>query len=95
MSIATAAIPGITRHAAADDVQGVRNDVSQALRMMLTLNVPATFGLMCLAGPIIELLVDTATSHPQHRRHRRRAHGLRAWPRRLLRGEDRLADVYA
>jgi putative peptidoglycan lipid II flippase len=58
VSIATAAIPGITRHAASDDMQGVRNDVSQALRMMLMLNVPATFGLMCLAGPIIELLVE-------------------------------------
>jgi putative peptidoglycan lipid II flippase len=58
VSIATAAIPGITRHAAADDTQGVRNDVSQAVRMMLMLNVPATFGLMALAGPIIELLVE-------------------------------------
>jgi len=58
VSIATAAIPGITRHAAADDLEGVRNDVSQALRMMLMLNVPATFGLMCLAGPIVELLVE-------------------------------------
>ena len=26
--------------------------------MMLMLNVPATFGLMCLAGPIVELLVE-------------------------------------
>ena len=58
VSIATAAIPGITRHAASGDTDGVRNDVSQALRMMLMLNVPATFGLMCLAGPIIELLVE-------------------------------------
>jgi putative peptidoglycan lipid II flippase len=58
VSIATAAIPGITRHAAADDMAGVRNDVSQALRMMLMLNVPATFGLIALAGPIVELLVE-------------------------------------
>jgi putative peptidoglycan lipid II flippase len=58
VSIATAAIPGITRHAAADDMQGVTNDVSQALRMMLMLNVPATLGLMVLARPIIELLVE-------------------------------------
>jgi putative peptidoglycan lipid II flippase len=58
VSIATAAIPGITRHAAADDMEGVTNDVSQALRMMLMLNVPATFGLMVLARPIIELLVE-------------------------------------
>ena len=58
VSIATAAIPGITRHAAADDTQGVINDVSQALRLMLMLNVPATLGLIVLATPIIELLVE-------------------------------------
>jgi putative peptidoglycan lipid II flippase len=58
VSIATAAIPGISRHAAANDHEGVRNDVSQALRMMLMLNVPATLGLMALAGPIVQLLVE-------------------------------------
>ena len=58
VSIATAAIPGITRHAAAEDMQGVRNDVSQALRLMLMLNVPATLGLIALARPIVELLVE-------------------------------------
>ena len=58
VSIATAAIPGITRHAAAEDMEGVRQDVSQATRMMLMLNVPATFGLIVLAGPIIELIVE-------------------------------------
>ena len=58
VSIATAAIPGITRHAAADDLEGVKSDVSQALRLMLMLNVPATLGLIVLAGPIIELLVE-------------------------------------
>lgn len=58
VSIATAAIPGITRHAASGDTAGVRNDVSQALRMMLMLNVPATLGLIVLAGPIVALLVE-------------------------------------
>jgi putative peptidoglycan lipid II flippase len=58
VSIATAAIPGITRHAAADDHEGVKADVSQALRMMLMLNVPATFGLMALAAPIVQMLVE-------------------------------------
>ena len=66
VSIATAAIPGITRHAAADDMQGVRNDVSQAVRMMLMLNVPASFGLMCLAGPIIELLIEYRNVNAQN-----------------------------
>lgn len=58
VSIATAALPGIARHAAAGDDDGVRGDVSQALRLMLMLNVPATAGLMVLAAPIIALLVE-------------------------------------
>ena len=58
VSIATAALPTISRHAAADDTRGVRDSVSQALRMMLMLNVPATFGLVVLAQPILELLVE-------------------------------------
>ena len=39
-------------------MEGVQSDVSQALRLMLMLNVPATFGLIALAGPIVELLVE-------------------------------------
>ncbi len=58
VSIATAALPTISRHAAVDDFRGVRDSVSQALRMMLMLNVPATFGLIVLAQPILELLVE-------------------------------------
>ena len=66
VSIATAAIPGISKHAAADDLDGVRNDVSQALRMMLMLNVPATLGLIALAGPIVELLVEYRKMTPEN-----------------------------
>jgi putative peptidoglycan lipid II flippase len=58
VSIATAALPGIARHAAADDLRGVRDALSQALRMMLMLNVPATLGLIVLAVPIFELLIE-------------------------------------
>ena len=58
VSIATAALPTISGHAASNDMRGVRNSVSQALRMMLMLNVPATFGLVVLAQPILELLVE-------------------------------------
>lgn len=58
VSIATAALPGIARHAAEDNEDGIRSAVSQAMRMMLMLNVPATLGLIALARPIIELLVE-------------------------------------
>lgn len=58
VTIATAVLPSIARHAAADDTPAIRDDLSHALRMMLMLNVPATFGLMALAVPITELLVE-------------------------------------
>ena len=56
VSIATAALPEISRHAVADDIGSIRNTVSGALRMMLMLNVPAMAGLMVLADPIVALL---------------------------------------
>jgi putative peptidoglycan lipid II flippase len=58
VAIATAVLPGIARHAGANDHAAIRGDVSQALRLMMMLNVPATFGLIALAVPIVELLVQ-------------------------------------
>ena len=58
VSIATAALPEIARHAAATDMPAIRRTVSGALRMMLMLNVPATIGLMVLAQPIVALLLE-------------------------------------
>ena len=56
VSIATAALPDVSRHAAADDIAAIRGSVSAALRMMLMLNVPAMVGLLALAQPIVALL---------------------------------------
>ncbi len=58
VSIATAALPDISRHAVTADLAGMRRTVSGALRMMLMLNVPATIGLMVLASPIVSLLLE-------------------------------------
>jgi putative peptidoglycan lipid II flippase len=58
VSIATAALPDISRHAAADDVAAIRRTVSRGLRMILMLNVPATLGLIVLAEPIVSLLYE-------------------------------------
>ncbi|MEN3338524.1 MAG: putative peptidoglycan lipid flippase, partial [Acidobacteriota bacterium] len=58
VSIATAALPEIARHAARDDLPAVRETISRGLRMMLMLNVPATVGLMVLARPIVALLLQ-------------------------------------
>ena len=58
VSIATATLPAVSRHAAIDDREGIRHTVAQALAMMLVLNVPATFGLVVLANPIVRLLFE-------------------------------------
>ena len=64
VSIATAALPGISGHAANNDDFGVRRDVSTGLRMMLMLNVPATVGLVVLATPIVALIFERGRFTP-------------------------------
>lgn len=58
VSIATAAIPGISTHAARQETAQMRSAVSRGLRLMLMLNVPAMFGLLALAAPIIALIYE-------------------------------------
>jgi len=58
VSIGTAVLPAVSRHAAAGDTAGIRNTVSRGLAMMLMLNIPATLGLMVLATPIVRLLFE-------------------------------------
>jgi putative peptidoglycan lipid II flippase len=58
VSIATAVLPAVSRHAAVDDLAAIRMTVSRGLAMMLMLNVPATLGLVVLARPIVELLFE-------------------------------------
>jgi putative peptidoglycan lipid II flippase len=58
VSIATAALPAMARHAAADDLDEIRRTVARSLGITLVLNVPATLGLLALAGPIVELLFE-------------------------------------
>jgi putative peptidoglycan lipid II flippase len=65
VSIATAALPDISRHAAASDRAAVRKTVGQGLRLMLMLNVPATVGLIALASPIVALLLQRGRFTPE------------------------------
>jgi putative peptidoglycan lipid II flippase len=58
VSVATAAIPELSRQAAAGDHGQMRATLSSGLRMMLMLAVPATVGLMVLDGPIVELIFE-------------------------------------
>jgi putative peptidoglycan lipid II flippase len=58
VSIATAAVPAVSRHAAAGDRVGIRRTVADALSLMLMLNVPATVGLIALSTPVIRLIFE-------------------------------------
>jgi putative peptidoglycan lipid II flippase len=58
VSIATAVLPATARYAALDDAKAVRETVSRGMTLMLMLNIPATFGLLALATPIVRLLFE-------------------------------------
>jgi putative peptidoglycan lipid II flippase len=58
VSIATAVIPTLSRHAARNETAQMRGAISNGLRLMLTLNVPATVGLVVLATPIVALIFE-------------------------------------
>jgi putative peptidoglycan lipid II flippase len=58
ISIATATLPAVSRHAAGSDTSGVRRTVADGLLLMLMMNVPATIGLVVLAVPIVRLIFE-------------------------------------
>jgi putative peptidoglycan lipid II flippase len=64
VSIATAAVPAVSRHAAAEDRAGVRRTVADALSLMLMLNVPATIGLIALSTPVIRVIFERRAFTP-------------------------------
>ena len=72
VSIAAASLPTVARLHTGHDQHGVRTAVSEALSLMLLLNVPATVGLIVLAEPIVRVMYEhgrftaadtTATAH--------------------------------
>jgi putative peptidoglycan lipid II flippase len=58
VSIGTAVLPTVSRHAAADDAASVRETLSRGLLLMLMVSIPATFGLIVLATPIVRALFE-------------------------------------
>lgn len=58
VSIATATTPALARIAAANDTPRMRSTLASAVALMLTLNVPATLGLIVLATPIVRLIFE-------------------------------------
>jgi putative peptidoglycan lipid II flippase len=54
----TIATTGLARKAAAGDMDGLRQTLRDALRMLSFLTVPATLGLMLLGVPVVRLLYE-------------------------------------
>jgi putative peptidoglycan lipid II flippase len=58
VSIATVVLPAAARHAALEDEPAIRSTLARGLGLMLVLNVPASFGLLALATPIVRVLFE-------------------------------------
>ncbi len=65
VSIASATLPVVSRHAAREDIDGIRDAVSRALRLMLAVNVPATVGLIALGVPVVQLIFERGSFTPE------------------------------
>ena len=72
VSIATATLPAVSRHAAQGDEPAARRTIADGLSLMLMLNVPATVGLIVLATPIVRVIFERARIHRRPIRPRRR-----------------------
>jgi putative peptidoglycan lipid II flippase len=64
VSIATATLPAVSRHAAAGDTTAVRTTIADGMSLMLMLNVPATVGLLVLASPIVRVIFERGAFTP-------------------------------
>ena len=64
ISIATATLPAVSRHAALEERGGVRRTVADGLSLMMMLNVPATVGLLVLAVPIVRVIFERRAFSP-------------------------------
>jgi putative peptidoglycan lipid II flippase len=58
VAIATVAGAGVAQRAAARDMEGVRETLGSAMRLVAFFNVPSTVGLIVLAHPIIALIFE-------------------------------------
>jgi putative peptidoglycan lipid II flippase len=58
VSIATAVLPAVARHAALDDRRAVSHTIARGITLMLMVTVPASVGLFILATPIVQLLLE-------------------------------------
>ncbi len=64
VAVGTVATSGLARRAAEADMNGLRATVRQALSIVTFLTIPATVGIVVLAGPIVRLLYERGRFSP-------------------------------
>src|SRR4029450_420189 len=64
IALASASLPVMSRHAAAQDHRGLADTLSFALRLALYVSVPATVGLVVLRTPIVRVLFERGRFGP-------------------------------
>lgn len=65
VSIGTATLPAVSRHAAEHNYVAVRGTIADSMTLMMLLNVPATIGLMVLATPIVRVIFERGAFTPE------------------------------
>jgi putative peptidoglycan lipid II flippase len=58
IALATAVLPSLSRQAAAQDMEGLRQSYTYALKLVLFVSIPAMTGLIILREPIVKLLFE-------------------------------------
>jgi putative peptidoglycan lipid II flippase len=58
IAVASAVLPSMSRQASAEDMAGLTDTLSYALRLVVFITLPAMVGLIVLAGPIFQLLFE-------------------------------------
>src|SRR5262245_11854818 len=66
VAVGTVVTTGLARRATADDLDGMRDMLARALRLLALLTLPATAGLIVLSVPIVRLLFERGRFLPQH-----------------------------
>jgi putative peptidoglycan lipid II flippase len=64
MGLGTAVLPSMSRQAAAKDIEGLRESISYALRLVMFINAPAMVGLIVYRLPIVSVLFERGRFDP-------------------------------
>ena len=69
VAIATVNLTNVSRRVASNDLEGLKTNLAEAVKLAAFLNIPATLGLIFLRYPIVQLLYERGRFTPEHTLH--------------------------